>query len=253
MADNASSERERAAANLAEASARVVRTLDGLPDDDWPAPSLLPEWSRTHVVAHLTLNAEGMANILRGLVADPEDEPRQAPTMYASDEQRADDIADLASAAPGVIRDRLLAAMTALQDSIQALPGDEWDTRVERTPGGRTMQAASLPGMRWRELEIHHVDLDAGYTRADWTIDFAEHLLDAMAKRLRPRDAFEIRPLDSQRTWILGAGEVPVAAEYAVPVVTGSSADLAWWLTGRSVTDDLLSCSQGELPSIEGW
>jgi maleylpyruvate isomerase len=252
MAEDPGNEHEEAARSLAEASARVVRTVDGFDGGDWRAPSLLPDWSRAHVVAHLALNAEGMANVLRGLVADDHDDHDGAPTMYASDDQRAQDIADLASSDVGEIRDRLLAGVTVLQDSLDAVPDDAWETRVERTPGGRTMRAAALPGMRWRELEIHHVDLDAGYTRGDWPLDFAEHLLGAMAKRVHPADAFEVRPVDSARAWVLGDGGAQFEAEYAIPVVTGPCADLAWWLTGRQV-DDTLSSSRGELPSIEGW
>jgi maleylpyruvate isomerase len=135
-----------------------------------------------------------------------------------------------------------------LQVAIDAVPDDRWESRIERTPGGRTMRAASFPGMRWRELEIHHVDLDAGYTRADWSLGFAEHLLDAMTKRLASADPFEVKPLDSRRTWVIGSGE----SEYPVPVVTGPAADLAWWLTGRAAPDSV-SCSRGELPPIEGW
>ena len=41
--------------------------------------------------------------------------------------------------------------------------------RIERTPGGdRTFAGAASRGMRLREVEIHHADLDAGYTHADW-------------------------------------------------------------------------------------
>jgi maleylpyruvate isomerase len=246
MAGDRSSEREHAASNLAEASARVVRTVDGFHGDDWSTPSLLPDWNRAHVVSHLALNAEALARMLHGVVADEdEDVPR---TMYDSMDQRAHDIAELAEAAPSEIRARLMGATTTLADAISAMPEDQWQTRVERTPGGRVMRASAVPGMRLRELEIHHVDLDAGYTRTDWSLDFAEHLLDAMAKRVRPEPPVEIRPVDSGRTWVLGDGE----AEYAVPVVSGPSADLAWWLTGRPVVDTL-SCSHGELPSIEGW
>ena len=54
--------------------------------------------------------------------------------------------------------------------------------------------------MRLRELEIHHVDLGAGYTTARLVLDFADHLLDAMTKRLEPPERFEVRPLDSGRT-----------------------------------------------------
>jgi len=250
MRTERSSDREVATALLTESSARVIRTVDGFHGDDWSTPSLLPGWTRAHVVAHLALNAEGLARALRGLVADDDedadvDEPR---SMYDSDEKRDSDIVELAAADPSEIRERLLGGATLLNEAIEALPADRWDDRVERTPGGRQFRADAVPGMRLRELEIHHVDLGAGYTTGDWSLEFAEHLLDAMPKRLRLGDAVEIRPLDSQRTWLLGDGE----AEYPVPVVTGPAADLAWWLTGRAVPDTV-SCSRGELPSIESW
>ncbi len=65
-----------------------------------------------------------------------------------------------------MIRDRLLAATTVFNDAAAALPEAAWAGRVERTPGGRSIATTSLPGMRLREVEIHHVDLDRGYTRA---------------------------------------------------------------------------------------
>ena len=250
MTADPTAERDVVSAMLHEASARLVRTVDGFHGDDWAAATLLPDWSRSHIVAHLALNAEGMARALRGLVADPDnDDPR---TMYDSDERRGQDIAELAAQSPSEIRARLLGGVTILVDAMDAVPGHEWETQLERTPGGRTLRAGALPGMRWRELEIHHVDLDAGYTRAQWPLVFSEHLLDAMTKRVRPEQPFEVRPTDSVRTWVLGDGEAQFEAEYAVPVVTGPSADLGWWLTGRAAPDSL-SCSRGELPTIEGW
>ena len=234
-------------AALPDASQRLVRTVDGWHGDDWTAPSLLPGWTRAHVVAHLGLNAAGMSRALRGLVGDENDEASR--TMYDSDQQRDDDIAWLAARDPAEIRATLLAEITLLQEALEAVPEDQWDARIERTPGGRTMRAGSFAGMRWRELEIHHADLDAGYSYADWTQAFAEHLLDGMAKRMRPEHAFEVRPLDSARTWVIGDGG---EAEYPVPIVTGPAADLGWWLTGRPPSSSV-SCSRGELPTIEGW
>jgi maleylpyruvate isomerase len=242
-----SSERDQALAALPDSSQRVVRTVDGFHDDDWATPSLLPGWTRAHVVAHLGLNAAAMSRALRGLVADEDDDaPR---TMYDSDEQRADDIELLAAQDPSELRATLMAETTILQEALDAVPDDRWESRIERTPGGRTMRAGSFPGMRWRELEIHHADLDAGYSCADWSEAFSEHLLDAMAKRLQPKEAFEVKPLDSSRTWVIGDGD---EAEYPVRVVTGPAADLGWWLTGRPPSATL-SCSRGELPPIEGW
>jgi maleylpyruvate isomerase len=238
---------QRTADLLGDAAQRLNRTVDGFQGDDWSAPSLLPDWTRAHVVAHLALNAEGLARALRGLVADDleDDQPR---TMYDSDEKRDSDIAELAEADPTELRDRLLAGTTAFLDAMASVPATEWEGRIERTPGGRTMPTASLPGMRLREVEIHHVDLAAGYARSEWSTDFAELLLDAMTRRLRPDQGFEVKPMDSERTWTVDGGE----SEYPLTVVTGPSADLGWWLTGRPAPDTL-SCSHGELPQIGAW
>jgi maleylpyruvate isomerase len=246
MAPDRTTEHEIASSTLADSSARLVRTVDGFHGSDWGVQSLLPGWTRSHVVSHLALNAEGMARALRGVVAD--DDGAEPRPMYDSDDQRDRDIATLAAADPSKIRAHLLGGVTILQEALDRVPDALWETRVERTPGGRLLRAGAFPGMRWRELEIHHVDLDAGYTPSRWTLPFAEHLLDAMTKRIHPEQAFEVKPLDSARTWVVGDGE----AEYALQVVTGPAADLAWWLTGRP-EPDTLSCSRGELPPIEGW
>jgi len=37
--------------------------------------------------------------------------------------------------------------------------------------------------MRLREVEIHHVDLDAGFAPRGWSDAFASHLIGAMVKR----------------------------------------------------------------------
>ena len=238
------SERVLAQDLLGGSASRLVRTVDGFHGPDWSAPSLLPGWSRAHVVAHLALNAEALTRVLHGLVADAE----SPLSMYDSDEKRNLDILDLAEARPGEIRARLMAGTTIFQDAIDAVPDGTWETRIERTPGGRAIRIAAFPGMRLREIEIHHVDLDAGYRTRDWSPAFSEHALDAMTRRLDPEQPFEVRPLDSKRTWVLG----PDDSEYAVPVVTGPAADLAWWLTGRPAPDTL-SCSRGELPEIGAW
>ena len=67
---------------LADADQALVRTVDGLHDEAYAEPSLLPDWSRAHVVAHLTLNAEGLAGVLHGAHLG---QPRP---MYASLEAR---------------------------------------------------------------------------------------------------------------------------------------------------------------------
>ncbi len=223
---------------LHESTQRLVRTVDSLPDDAFGEPSGLPDWTRGHVVAHLTLNAEGLAGALTGLV---QGEPTP---MYRSQDSRNDDIDKLAAAEPSELRDRLLAATTGFADAVAAVPDDAWGTPIERVPGGPTFRAGAVPGMRLREVEIHHVDLAAGYTRSDWSLPFATLLLDSMAKRGAWSEPFRVRPNDVDGRWTFGEG--------GGPTVTGTAADLGWWLTGRGSGEGLTSDS-GTLPGIGAW
>lgn len=223
---------------LQDANARLVRTVDGLADDDWGAATALPGWTRAHVVAHLALNSEGLAAALAGVVAG------ETVPMYASQEARDGDIEELARAEPEELRARLLAGVTVLDDALTAVPEDAWGASIERTPGsGRAFVAAAVPGMRLREVEIHHADLGAGYTHRDWPAEFSALVLDAMAKRGAAADPFTADPADLAGTWSFGEGG---------PTVSGSAADLAWWLTGRGTGEGLTS-DNGVLPGIEEW
>ena len=226
------------AALLAGADQALVRTVDGLDDDAYAEPSLLPDWSRAHVVAHLVLNAEGLAGVLHGAhVGQPE-------PMYASPEGRDTDIADLATEAPAGLRERLLAATALFADALAAMHDRDWDGRFERTPGGPDFALANVPLMRLREVEIHHADLDAGYLAADWPEGFRAVLLESMTKRSYP-SPFAVRPSDLDRTWHYGEGG-------GGPVVTGTSAAIGWWLTGRGSGEGITTDS-GTLPEVESW
>ena len=83
---------------------RLVRTVDAMTDEQWPQPSLLPGWSRAHVVAHLTLNAEGLAARARGRArgaAGADVRLRRGPRRRHRRAGRA--------GAPSELRDRFLA------------------------------------------------------------------------------------------------------------------------------------------------
>lgn len=226
--------------HLAEAGQRLTRSVDQLQGEDWRAPSLLPGWSRAHVVAHLALNGEALGGVLRGVV---EDDP---VPMYRSQEQRDSDIDELAGADPAELRERLLASLTTFAEAVAAMPEEAWSGRFDRAPGGPSLPLDAVPLMRVREIEIHHVDLATGYSPEAWPPGFAEVVVDGMVKRLDPDPGFRVTPLDVERSWDVGrAGQEPV-------VVTGPVAWLAWWLTGRSA-GDRVSCTRGRLPEIAGW
>jgi maleylpyruvate isomerase len=222
---------------IGRADAGLVRTVDGLADAAYAEPSLLPGWTRGHVVAHLTLNAEALGGVLHGAhVGRPQ-------PMYASVEARNDDIEELAAADPAALRARFLASTTLFADALAAMHEGDWAGRFDRVPDGPTFAHADIPLMRLREVEIHHADLDAGYAPADWSDDFGVVLLDAMT-RFRTTTPFGVRASDLDRSWHFGEGDGPL--------VTGTAGALGWWLTGRGTGQGLTS-DTGELPEMEAW
>jgi maleylpyruvate isomerase len=226
---------------LPEATQRLVRTVDGLDDEQLGEPSGLPSWTRAHVVAHLALNAEGLAGVLE---ARTEGEPT---TMYRSEEARSGDIEELAGADRSELRERFMAGTTRVSDAVDRLPDEFWTETFERTPGGRVIRFAAIPGMRLREVEIHHVDLAAGFDPRGWSDAFSAHLIGAMVKRGASEESFRVLATDLATTWVIGddPGETGTT-------VSGPAGDLAWWLTGRPPAGSLTS-STGDLPPVKAW
>ena len=227
-----------------ESTRRLIRTVDALDDEQLAEPSLLPFWSRAHVVAHLALNAEGMAGALTGL-ARGEEVP-----MYRSAEARDADIDDLVAEGPGALRESLMSACTRFQDAVEDLPSDAWDASFPRVPGGPRFEVATIVPTRRREVEIHHADLGADYSPADWPDDFVVELLDVVTHDHTIDGPFLVTATDLSRSWSVGA--VSSTDEGSDPVVSGTGADLAWWLAGRGQGGGL-STDWGGLPRIGAW
>ena len=216
---------------------RLVRSVDAMTDDQWRQPSLLPGWSRAHVVAHLTLNAEGLSGALEGI-----HEGRQVP-MYASSEARDDDIADLATGSPSALRDRFLASTTVIGEWVEELADNLADATIDRTPGGRRFPAGDVGVMRTREVEVHHADLALHYTAADWAPEFVVLLLDSRSGPQHDGEPFVVHATDLDRSWEFGTGG---------PTISGVGSALAWWTTGRGDGDGLTS-DDGRVPRMEPW
>src|SRR3954449_10804913 len=151
-------------AGAREATGRMLALVDRT--SDLSVPSLLPGWSRAHVVAHLAGNARSHAHMLRGTLTGTIND--QYP---GGDEQRAADIEELAA--------RPTDAVAAVHESAEELDrlwdAADWDGLV-RTLHGGPQPARGLAWGRWREVNVHAVDLDAGYRPADWPADFVERL-----------------------------------------------------------------------------
>lgn len=227
---------------LEASSTALIRTVDALGDEELAAPSLLPGWSRAHVVAHLALNGEALAGVLDAV-------RRGEPVaMYSSDEQRDIDIEELVAAGQADLLDRLLAATTRFHAAVEAMGEamgeDDWRGSFSRTPGAAQVPVASVPETRRREIEIHHADLGAVYGPADWPGDFVVELLDVVVVDRAPRGPFTVHATDLERSWTVGGENGPT--------VSGSAFDLGWWLVGRGEGESL-ACDAGPVPTLGPW
>ncbi|WP_188193851.1 maleylpyruvate isomerase N-terminal domain-containing protein [Nonomuraea sp. SYSU D8015] len=235
-------------AELASATNQLLATAASLSDADITAPSLLPGWTRGHVLAHVTRNADSHLNLLtwaRTGVRTP-----QYPSLHA----RATEI-EVAAAQPAA---RHLADLedsaARLAAAIRDLPEQAWSAQVEgmRPP---PHPAWYVLVRRLREIGFHHVDLDAGYRPDDWPEPFVRRELhDCLATWSHERSTVSeivlLADRASTRTTAEPAeacGEPPhppdehpshVIARWrdlgTGPAVQGMPRDILAWLTGRS-------------------
>jgi maleylpyruvate isomerase len=136
------------------------------------APSVLPGWSRRHVAAHLSLNAEALGNLVHW-ARTGEERP-----MYPSAEARNADIEAAAAQRPAdELRAWFDSSAATLRAAMDELSPEQWTATV-RTAQGLPIPATDIPWMRSREVLIHAVDLNAGVKFADLPTDFLEALCD---------------------------------------------------------------------------
>jgi maleylpyruvate isomerase len=152
--------------HIDQATQRLLDDARTIPEPDLRAPSLLPGWTRAHVLAHLARGADAMRNLLVGVRSG------QARAAYASAQARAADIERTAAvSAMDLVTDLADSAM-ALRTVARQLPGRAWQVQV-RVLDSVPFPAAGLLTRRLVEVELHHCDLATGYSAADWPEAFA--------------------------------------------------------------------------------
>jgi maleylpyruvate isomerase len=225
---------------MARATDQLLATVDGFSDDDVRAPSGLPEWTRAHVLTHLARNADGVANLAHWARTGEErrmypggPEGRNAAIEEGAGRHVGDLRLDLGESA-----ERLLAAFADFDD--EAL------TRVLVGPRETNLAGWGLPDMRLREVAIHHLDLAAGYTSADWTPAFAAHTLHELAPEFLAREDCPVTALQDP-----GGGKWQVGR--SGPTLSGPAHELVAWLIGRSDGAALTPNPPGEVPAAPRW
>ena len=139
-----------------QATQRLLDTARIITEPDLRAPSLLPGWTRAHVLAHLARNADAMRNLLAG-VRTGQDRP-----AYASAEARQAAIEQGAGLRADELMADLAESAMALRTVARQLPGEGWRVPV-RILDSAPFPAAELLTRRLVEVELHHCDLGAGY------------------------------------------------------------------------------------------
>ncbi|GLW11108.1 maleylpyruvate isomerase [Microtetraspora sp. NBRC 13810] len=221
-----------------EGTALFERTVAGMDDAGLEAPSALPGWRRSHVVAHVAYNADALVNLLdwaRTGVPTP---------MYSSPEQRAEDIEKGAALPPGELREKLITANARLGANLAGMPADAWERQV-RTAQGRTVPASQVPWMRTREVWVHSADLAAGAGFHDIPQGVLEGLLaDAAAKFSTTPDTPRVSLVATggPGRWEVGTGDSAVQVAGALP-------DLAAYLLGRPLSGRLEPAG----PALPAW
>ncbi len=223
----------------ADGAAHLRGLMTRLGDEAFRAPSLLPGWSRAHVLSHLARNADAMINLLlwaRTGIVTP---------AYASAEARVADIEKGAVRSPTEIRDDVIASSDRLATVVRDLPEAAWAALITNVQG-RVIRASAVPWIRAREMWIHAVDLDAGAAFADMPRPMVDALLvDACEAMGRKPECPVLHLVDGDHSWYVGDG--------AAVVVTGPAPELAAWLLGRSKGKPLRADGTRNLPALPRW
>jgi maleylpyruvate isomerase len=144
-----------------DATAQLLETLGRLTDADVRQPSLLPGWTRGHVLTHLARGGDALRDVLEGGPGYPSREARDAAIEAGAGRPIAEHIADVRAAA------------AAFREATLRQPDEAWAREVS-VLGRPQFPAGQVLLRRLVELELHHVDLDAGYRPSDWPTAFNE-------------------------------------------------------------------------------
>lgn len=209
------------------------RLMEGMSDAEWTAPSALPGWSRSHVIAHLVGNTLAQTRQL-----DYAREGKQIEVYTGGDAARAEDIERRSTLEPGELARLLSDAHSAWEVALSNV-----DERLAGEPVAyRDGVVTDVIVGRWMESLVHAVDLGLpSYTARDWPAEFCVLLLDFLRPRLPEGQQVRVEATDAPYDETTGTGE---AVHLRGPV-----ACLAGFLADRADDEgiDSLAAPLGEL------
>jgi len=228
------------------ATGRLVRTAEALSDEQAREPSLLPGWTRGHVLTHVARNADGLRNLLTWALTGvetpqyPSPDARNAQIQEGAGRPAAELAADVASSG------RQFAELA------RELSREAWAVEVHGLKGPAHPAWFTLH-RRLFEVEVHHVDLAAGYEAADWPDWFvAEQLYRVTATFDANADtpAAVLADTDAGRQYVL---RPELLRDAPARTIAGPGCALLAWLLGRDAGVALTVEPAGPLPAIPAY
>ncbi|MDF2991493.1 MAG: maleylpyruvate isomerase [Microbacterium sp.] len=131
------------------------RKVNELRDEEFAAPSLVPGWSRAHVVAHVGYHARAIARLIEATAAG-----RQVP-MYESPGQHANEVDFGATLPVEALRNLVAHAAVHLNVEWRDLPESAWSSAVLLADGS-SVPASATAWLRAREVWLRALDLGNG-------------------------------------------------------------------------------------------
>lgn len=230
---------------VTHSGARVTAAVAGLTDADVRADSVLPGWSRGHVVTHVARAVD----VYRWLLAVAR--TGVEPGTRAGSEDLARAVRHGAGRPAVELAADLHTGLGCLTEDAASMPTEAWDTLVTALAGWRHPAWYTLYRC-WRELETHHVDLDIGYRTTDWPGMYVEWALDDTLAALKARDfpVARVEAVDLGRSWALSR---------TGPTIAASGHAVLGWLSGRTTNAPLADGRPlpdpptWPLPPAPGW
>lgn len=203
-------------------TAYFAQRLAELSDDALGGATLLDEWTRRHLVAHVSYNAAALCRLLDWAATGVE------TPMYESAAQRNQEILDGATLNPAALRTLFNHTAARLAEKWRALP-EQALSAIVRTAAGRLVPASEVAWMRSREVWVHGVDLANGGQFGDFPEPFLSSLLSDIVTAWRRKELGVGLVLEV-------SGRAPMAIQPdSVPTATvrGALPALVRWAAGR--------------------
>jgi len=196
---------------MREAHRALLSTIDGLGASDLEVPSLLPGWSRAHVLAHVAANADSFVGIVAAAGRG------ETAVQYAGGaEGRTAGIESGARMSASALLGWVRASSSELESALDAASDVAWRGEGASVAGAR-IPVADVPFRRWREVEVHHADLGLSYGHGDWPARFVREDLQVQEMRVLSRSSMGLTrlpaavvalPPHERLAWMLGRHDV---------------------------------------------